>query len=527
MKILISDNLSEKGTDLFRAEEGMEVVVKTGLSKEELLQVIKDCDALVVRSETLVDKDVIAAGKKLRIVGRAGIGVDNIDLESASKRGVVVMNTPEGNVVTTAEHAISMMLSLARNIPLANSSTKEGKWEKKGLMGVEVYNKTIGVIGLGRIGRTVANRARGLGMKVIAYDPFISVDVVRELGVEPVDLNELFRRSDFITLHVPKVAGAKKFIGKEEFDLMKDGVRIINCARGSLIDEEALYNAIKAKKVAGAALDVFEKEPPGDNPLLKLKEVVCTPHLGASTHEAQENVAVDIAQQIIDFLKTGKIRNAINAPSVDAETLEKIGPYIKLGEKLGCLLAHLSEGGVKKLMVKYSGEIVKYNLKPVTISVIRGFLGHFLKEDVNMINAPSIAKERGIEVQESQTSTAHNFASLVHVAVVTDSEERLIEGTVLGKTNARVVRLDDYIIEAVPGGNMLVISNNDAPGVIGHIGLTLGKHNINIAGFHLSRITESGKALALISVDSPVEDNVLEELTRPKNIIYAKRVYLP
>ncbi len=527
MKVLISDNLSEKAEEIFRAEEGIEAVVKTGMSKEELLEEIKDYNALVVRSSTIADQEVIEAGKKLQVIGRAGIGVDNINIESASKKGIVVMNTPEGNIVTTAEHAVSMMLSMSRNIPYASASTKAGKWEKKGLMGVEVYKKTLGVIGLGRIGRIVANRALGLSMQVIAYDPFISVDMAKEIGVELVELPELFKRADFITLHVPKTDGTKKFIGKEEFDQMKDGVRIINCARGGLIDEEALCQAIKDKKVAGAALDVFEKEPPGQSPLFELKEVICTPHLGASTQEAQVNVAVDIAEQIIDFLKKGKIKNAVNAPSVDSETLKKIGPYIDLGEKLGSLMGHLIEGGIKRLVVKYSGEIVKFNLKPVTISVVRGLLSYFLKEDVNMINALTIAKERGIEVEETKSNIAHDFASLVRVELLTDSEERVIEGTIFGKNDARVVRLDDYILEAVPQGNILVISNQDAPGVIGQIGTTLGNHSINIAGFHLSRITESGKALSLVSVDSTVEDNVLEELQKLENIISAKRVYLP
>lgn len=527
MKVLVSDVLSERGTDLFRSEEGIDVVVKTGMPKEELLKEIGDFEGLIIRSNTKVDSDVIKAGKKLRVIGRAGIGVDNVDLESASKKGIVVMNTPEGNIVTTAEHAISMMLSLARNIPSADVSIKNGKWEKKGLMGVEVYKKTLGVIGLGRIGRIVADRARGLAMKVIAYDPFISLDAVKELGVEPVELDELFARSDFITLHVPKSDNTKKLLGKEEFAKMKTGIRIINCARGGLIDEAALYDAVQEGKVAGAALDVFEKEPPEDSPLLKLKDVICTPHLGASTQEAQENVAVDIAEQIIDFLKTGKIKNAVNAPSVDAETLEKIGPYIDLGEKLGGLMGHLIEGGVKDLKVKYSGEIVKYDLKPVTVSVLRGLLTYFLKEDVNMINAPAIAKERGIEVEETQSNVAQDFASLVHLEVTTDSETRIIEGTIFGRKDARIVRLDDYILEAIPRGNMLVVSNHDSPGVIGKIGITLGNHQINIAGFHLSRITESGKALSIINIDSSVEDNVLEEIKKLKNVIYAKRVFLP
>jgi len=527
VRVLISDNLSGKGVARFRAEKGIEVVLKTGMSKEELLDEIKGYKALVVRSATTVDRDVIEAGVRLKVIGRAGIGVDNIDLEAASKKGIVVMNTPEGNVVTTAEHAISMMFALARNIPLANSLIKEGKWAKKGLIGVELCNKTLGVIGFGRIGRVVANRALGLGMKVIAYDPFINKEVAKDLGVSLVELNKLFESSDFITLHMPRVSGEKKFIGKPEMDLMKQGVRIINCARGGLIDEAALCQAIQEGRVAGAALDVFEKEPPGKNPLLDLKEVVCTPHLGASTQEAQENVALDIAEQIIAFLKTGRIKNAINTPSVDSETMEKIGPYLDLGEKLGCLLAHLITGGVRKLCVKYNGDIVKFNVKPITLSVLRGFLSFFLKENVNMINAPAIARERGIEVQETQSTIAHNFASLIHVTVVTDSEERSIEGTIFGKKNPRIVRLDDYILEAEPGGNMLVISNQDAPGVIGDIGMILGSNKINIAGLHLSRITESGKALSLINVDSPVEDAVLEELMEMKNILYAKKVYLP
>jgi len=526
MKVLVSDKLSEKGLEILKKAGGLVVDVKTGLTKEQIISEIPKYDGLIVRSGTKVTADVINAAKNLKVIGRAGIGVDNVDVDAASKKGIVVMNTPEGNIITTAEHAIAMMLSLARKIPQANASVKGKKWEK-GFMGVEIYNKTLGVIGLGRIGSIVASRAKGLSMNVIAYDPFISKERALNLGVELVELQDIFKRSDFISVHTPKTSETTYLIGEKEFAIMKKGVRIINCARGGIIDEKALYNAIKDKIVSGAALDVFEKEPvQPDNPLLELDEVICTPHLGASTDEAQLNVAIDVAEQIVDFFKKGQIRNAVNVPSMSAELLLKIQPYLTLGEKLGSLHAQLIEGGVKGITIKYSGDIVNLGVKPITISIVKGFLQSFVGEGVNMVNASFIAKERGIEVAETTTSEAHDFASLISVTVKTEKQEKLIEGTVFGKNDPRIVRIDEYWVEASPSGNMLIFSNVDAPGVIGKIGTILGDDKVNIAGMQLGRNKPKGNAVSIVNIDSPIPDKTLQKIRSMPNIIYAKMVKL-
>ncbi len=526
MKILVSDKLSEKGIEILKKAGGLVVDVKTGLAKEQLIAEIPKYDGLIIRSGTKVTADIINAAKNLKVIGRAGIGVDNVDVDAASKKGIVVMNTPEGNIVTTAEHAIAMMLSLARKIPQASASIKAKKWEK-GFMGVEVYNKTLGVIGLGRIGSIVASRAKGLSMNVIAYDPFISKERALNLGVELVELQDIFKRADFISVHTPKTSETTYLIAEKEFSIMKKGVRIINCARGGIIDEKALYKAIKDKIVAGAALDVFEKEPvQPDNPLLELDEVICTPHLGASTDEAQLNVAIDVAEQIVEFFKKGQIRNAVNVPSISAELLSKIQPYLTLGEKMGSLHAQLIEGGVKGITIKYSGDITNLGVKPITISIIKGFLKSFVGEGVNMVNAPFIAKERGIEVTETTTSESHDFASLISVTVKTEKQEKLIEGTVFGKNDPRIVRIDEYWVEASPSGNMLIFSNIDAPGVIGKIGTILGDDKVNIAGMQLGRNKPKGNAVSIVNIDSPIPDKTLQKIRSMPNILYAKMVKL-
>lgn len=527
MKVLISDNLSEKGVEIFQKDKRISVDVKTGLSKDELIKIIPEYDALVIRSATKVTPDVIEAAVNLKVVGRAGIGVDNVDLEAASKHGIVVMNTPGGNTETTAEHAISMMLALARKIPQANVSIKSNKWEKKKFMGVEILNKTLGVIGLGRIGRIVVKRAQGLGMRIVAFDPFISKEAAKKLNVELAgDLNRLLKTADFITIHTPKTEETANFLGEREFNIMKNGVRIVNCARGGIIDEKALYNAIKSEKVAGAALDVFEKEPPVDNPLLTLEEVICTPHIGASTDEAQENVAIAVAEQIINYLCNGEIRNAVNVPSMDADMLERVKPYISLGEKLGSLQAQLTDGGIKKINITYSGEVVDLDVKYITLSVLKGLLDVFIKEDINLINAPIIAKERGIEVIETTISDVKDYAGLLSTAVETDRGKKVIDGTIFGKSEPRIVRIDGYILEAAPSGNMLIFSNEDAPGVIGHIGTFLGKHNINIAGMHLGRTKVQGNAMSIVNIDSPLPENLLKGVRDLPNMIYVKMVKL-
>ncbi len=526
MKVLVSDNLSEHGIEVLKNADGIEVDVKTGLSNEELIEIIGQYDGLAIRSATEVTADVIQAASNLKVVGRAGIGVDNVDLGAASKRGVVVMNTPGGNTITTAEHTISMMLSLSRKIPQATRSLKASKWEKKKFMGVEIYNKVLGIIGFGKIGQIVSSLARGLQMNVIVYDPFISKDVIQKTGVEVVEQDDLFKRSDYISLHVPSTAHTKNLICEKTIKKMKSGVRIINCARGDIINETDLLKAIKTKKVAGAALDVFEKEPPGENPLLLLDEVICTPHLGASTDEAQENVAIAVAEQIVDYLKNGQIRNAINVPSVDAETLTKIKPYLYLGEKLGSLQAQLCKGRIQQINIIYSGEVGKMETSPITLAVLKGLLNVFVETDLNMVNAPVIAKERGIEVLESRSSESYDFTTLISVKITTDEESKTVEGTLFGKKDSRIVRIDEYHIEASPEGNMLVFSNVDSPGVVGKIGTILGKNNINIAGFNLSRRVVNGKAMAIVNLDSPLTDKAQDEINEISNIVFAKKISL-
>jgi D-3-phosphoglycerate dehydrogenase len=524
MRVLVSDKLSERGINVLKNADSIEVDVKVGLSQEELIGIIAQYDGLAIRSATQVTKEVINAANNLKVVGRAGIGVDNVDLRAASKKGIVVMNTPEGNTITTAEHTISMLLALSRKIPQATASLKKNLWEKKNFMGVEVYNKTLGIIGFGKIGQIVSKLARGLQMNVIVFDPYISKESTQQTGIDLVDMDELLKRSDYITLHVPNTKETKNLICEETINKMKTGVRIINCARGGIINESDLLKSINEKKVAGAALDVFEKEPPGESPLLLKDEVICTPHLGASTDEAQENVSIGITEQIVAYLIKGQIRNAINVPSVDAETLRKIQPYIYLSEKIGSLQSQLCDGGIQQINIMYSGDVAELETKPITISALKGLLSSFI--EVNIVNAPIIAKERGIEVLESKSSESHDFASLISVEVTTDKESKLIQGTLFGKKEARIVRIDEYPIEAAPEGNMLVFSNIDAPGVIGKIGTVIGENNINIAGFNLSRTIVKGKAMAIVNLDSALTDKAEEEIKKIPNILFVKKIKL-
>jgi len=526
MKVLVSDPISAKGIDLLRRENELEVDVKIGLSPQELLQVIPEYEALVVRSETKVTASVVEAARKLRVVGRAGIGVDNVDVEAASKRGIIVMNTPGGNTITTAEHAISLLLALARKIPQAYASLQARKWDRKRFVGVEVYRKTLGVIGLGRIGSVVADRAKGLGMEVIAYDPHISPEVAERIGVEFVEFEDVLRRSDFITVHVPLTPETRGLLGAEALARVKTGVRIINCARGGIVDEKALYDAIQSGKVAGAALDVFEKEPPGDNPLLSLEEVICTPHLGASTDEAQEQVGVEIARQIIAYLKRGEIQNAVNVPSVDGELLGKLRPYLQLCEQMGSLTSQLVERGIQEVHVRYSGEVAHMGVKPLTVTLLKGILKPFLGETVNEVNAPVLARERGIKVNETTSSEAEYYTSLVDLTLKTDREERRAAGTVFGRHDPRIVMIDGYHIEATPAGYILVFGNIDTPGVIGKIGTILGSNQINIAGMQLGRKAPNDRAVSFVNVDSEIPPQVLAEIQALPNLLYAKLVKL-
>jgi D-3-phosphoglycerate dehydrogenase len=526
MRVLVSDSLSTQGVDILK-QAGLQVEVKTKLTPEQLLEEIKGYEGLVVRSATKVTAKVLDAGVKLKVVGRAGSGLDNVDLEAATKRGIVVMNTPGGNTVTTAEHALALLVALARQVPQATASTKAGKWEKSKFMGVELYQKVLGVVGLGQIGSHVAKLGQGLMMKVVAYDPYLSVERARQLGVQQATVEELFRQADFITLHTPLTPETTNLVRAETIALMKDGVRIVNCARGGIVNEADLYQALVSKKVGGAALDVFEKEPVDPaNPLLTLENFICTPHLGASTTEAQENVAVAVAEQIVDLLVKGVIRNAANIPSVPMDLMPQIQPYLTLGEKLGAFEAQRREGGLKRVTVHYHGEVAQLPTAPITVGILKGLLNPILENSVNYVNAPVIAKERGIQLSEVKHSDAGDFASLVVVELDVGKTTSRIAGTLFHKKEPRIVSIDDFSLEVVPEGAMLALSNSDRPGVIGTIGTFLGQHQVNISRMQLSRERPGGQAISVIGIDSPVSPELLQDLRRLPGILSAKQIRL-
>lgn len=525
MKVLITDGLSEKGIEVLK-NAGLEVDVRLKLPHDALTAIIPEYDALIVRSATKVTADIINAAERLRVIGRAGTGVDNIDIDAATRKGIVVMNTPGGNTITAAEHTLALIFAVARRIHLADSSMKSCKWEKGKFMGVELYGKTLGIIGLGNIGSIVADRAQGLKMRVIAYDPYITEEVAEQMGVELVSLEELLKNSDFITIHTPLTSETRNLINANTISIMKKGVYIINCARGGIVNERDLMEAIKRGHVAGAALDVFEKEPPEDWSLVRMEQVVATPHLGASTGEAQEKVALAIAEQIVDFLKYNVVRNAVNVPSIPRELYEALKPYILLAEKMGSFQAQLLTKAASEIWIEYTGDVANQDVTPITISVLKGFFSIY-QENVNYVNAPLIAKERGVKVIESKSSKAKDFASLINLRVKTvDEKEHLVAGALFGKSDPRIVRIDDFMVEATPRGFMIVMQNYDRPGVIGSVGTLLGRREINIAGMQLGRKEVGGMALSLITVDNMVTEEILEELKRLPNIIDAKIVKL-
>jgi D-3-phosphoglycerate dehydrogenase len=512
MKVLVSDNLGEIGVQMFRDEAGIEVDVKTGLSPEELKNIIGDYNALVIRSATKVTEEILEAGKQLKVVGRAGIGLDNVDIPAATKRGVVVMNTPTGNVVTTAEHAISMMLSMTRNIPRGTSTMKDGLWEKKKLQGREVFNKVLGVIGFGKIGSIVADRARGLKMRVIVYDPYVTPEQIEKAGFESVSLEELYQKSDYITVHVPKLKDTAGLLNKDAFAQMKDGVMVVNCSRGGIVNEADLYEAIKSGKVARAALDVFETEPPGKTPLIERDEVICTPHLGASTQEAQTNVAVAVADQIIQYLKNGTIINAVNVPSVTGELLEKLNPFLTLADRMGCLQAQLAKGPLTEVAIEYAGDFQNLDLSPVTTAVLKGILTPMIKEAVNSVNAPVIAKDRGIKVTETAAASSEDYLNLITVRATTTEASNTASGTILGKHEPMVVKINKFRLEMIPQGHSAIIHNLNQPGAIGSIGVLLGKHHINIGQMQVGEEAERDTSIIYIRTDTPIPDEVVEEM---------------
>lgn len=526
LKVLVMDGVSEEGLVPLRREEDIEVVIGQKMTEDDLVQVIPEYDALIVRSATKVTRRVVEAAQNLKVIGRAGVGVDNIDLEAATTRGILVVNAPDGNTIAATEHTIAMMLALARNIPQAVARLKEGVWDKKAFIGVELRDKTLGIIGLGRIGSAVAKRAQALEMNVIAYDPFINEEKAASLAVELVALEDVYRRSDFITVHLPKTKESYHMIGDEAFALMKDGVRIINCARGGIIDEEALYRALVSGKVAGAALDVFEKEPNTESPLLSLPNFIATPHLGASTREAQLNVAVDVSGEIVAALRGKLVKNTVNIPSISPQVLSAVRPYLGLAEKLGKLQAQLVTGRIRKIEVVYSGELARQEVSPLTTAVVKGLLDPILQETVNFVNAPVLAKNRGIQVFQAVDGEAEGYASLITVKVYSDKAEKSVAGTLFGKQDPRVVMIDGYRIDVDPSGHILYVPHIDKPRIIGPVGLLIGKHDINIAAMQVGRKEIGGKAIMMLSVDAPVPEETLGEIAQVDGVLDVKMVHL-
>ncbi len=528
MKVLISDNLAPIGAKILK-DAGLEVDINTGLPPEELKKIIGAYDGLVIRSATKVTAEIIEAADKLKVVGRAGIGLDNVDIPAASKRGIVVMNAPDGNSTTAAEHAISMMMSLSRKIPQATASMKAGKWEKKKFQGREVTGKVLGIVGIGRIGSIVADRAQGLRMKVIAFDPHMPKDLVDKLGVELVSIDDLCRRADFISVHVPFTKETKNLLSTAQFKLMKNDAMFIDCARGGVVDEEALLEALKTGEIAGAALDVFAVEPTTQEncPLLALDNFICTPHLGASTAEAQENVAVAIAEQMSAYLLQGTVTNAVNVPSVSAEVLSKIGPYATLAEMLGSMQMQLATGGVQEVALEFSGDLADMQCGPITVACLKGLFTPILKDAVNYVNAPMIAKERGIKVIESRSSQADDFTNLLKIRVKTTETENLLVGTVFGRKEPRLVRFNTFRLEALPAGPMLFVLNKDVPGVIGALGTTLGNMGINISRMTVGNEEEKGHNIILLNTNSLAGKEQLQKIMELPDIENAMALDLP
>jgi len=521
-KVLISDALSNAAVQIFK-DRGVEVDFQPNLGKDKdkLAATIGKFDGLAIRSATKVSPKILEQAKNLKVIGRAGIGVDNVDIPAATARGIIVMNTPFGNSITTAEHAITLMLALARQIPQADASTQAGKWEKNRFMGVEITGKTLGIIGCGNIGSIVAERGVGLRMKVIAFDPFLSPERALELGVEKVELDELFRRADFITLHTPLTEKTKNIIGADALAKLKPGVRIVNCARGGLVDEAALRVALDSGKVAGAAFDVFSTEPATENPLFGHPNVICTPHLGAATTEAQENVALQVAEQMSDYLLRGAISNAVNFPSITAEEAPRLKPFIALAEKLGSFAGQLTETGITKVQIAYEGHVAQMKTKALTSAAIAGMLRPML-QDVNVVSAPVVAKERGIVVEEVTREAAQDYDNLITVTVTTERQTRKVAGTVFADGRPRIVNIKGIRMDAEFGPSMIYITNLDKPGFIGRFSSTLGEANINIATFHVGREAPGGNAVALIEIDGELPNEVLEKVRALPQVQSAK-----
>lgn len=525
MRVLVSDPVSEKGIALLK-EAGLEVEVKTNQTEDALVEIIGGFHALVVRSETKVTKRIIEAGKELKVIARAGVGVDNIDVASATEKGIVVVNAPEGNTIAATEHTLALMLALARNIPQANSLLKQGIWERKKFMGVELNGKTLGIIGLGKIGSQVAKRARALGMTVVAYDPYVSEESAAQVGAELKDFRSVLQEADFLTFHLPLTKDTYHLIGPEEFALMKPGVRVLNVARGGIVDEEALYQAIKAGKVAGAAIDVFEEEPARSSPLFELEQVIVTPHLGASTAEAQVNVAVEVARDIIRCLRGEPVLNPVNIPTVPKEVFSALEPYVPLAEKLGKFAAQVVSGRTVQIEIRYNGALAQYDLTPLTNTFLKGFLRPILNDAVNYVNAPILARKRGIKVSEMKSNEMVNFANLITAVITADGETCTLEGTLLQNRQPRLVGFNGYSIDTIPEGHILVIPHIDKPRIIGPVGNLIGSEDVNIAAMQVGRKEIGGKAVMFLNIDAPVSPATLAKIKEIDGVLDVKYVQL-
>lgn len=526
-RVLVADSIAAKGIDLLSSHPQIETVVKTGMKEDDIVKIVADFDAVIVRSQTKITARIMKTAHRLKVIGRAGVGVDNIDVEAATERGVIVMNTPGGNTISTAEHAFSLLMSLSRNIPQAHASMREGKWDRKSFEGVELCNKTLGIIGMGRIGTEVSRRANGFGMRVLAFDPYLTLNRAKSLQVELCEqLEPLLKAADFITLHTPLTPETQGILNKKTLALCKKGVRIINCARGGLVTESDLADAVKSGHVAAAALDVFEKEPlPTDSPLRQLPQLVLTPHLGASTFEAQESVGIEVAEQIRDALIDGAIRNAVNMPNMDARTAAFLRPYIKLGVRMGRLLTQLAPKRMEGLLIHYTGKVNEHDTTPITRAILKGLLTNVGGNEVNEINAPRFAESLGLKVQETKDSTPCDFAELIRAEVVADHTTYEVSATLFGN-RPRIVSVNGYALEAMPDGILFIMENRDRPGIVGWIGTLLGKHKVNIASMSLSRTEPGSHALSILNLDTAPDDATLEEIRKDKDIFSVKVVSL-
>jgi len=525
-KVLLLDGIDPAGIDVIKRSKEIEPLVYDKISRDELLRLAGDVEGIIVRSGTSVDRDLISKAGRLKVVGRAGVGVDNVDIDAATEAGILVMNSPGGSTTTTAEHTIAMIFALARNIPQAYKSLKDKHWEKNKFKGVELAGKTLGVIGLGRIGSEVARKCQSMGMNVIAYDPYINPDAHLSSGLELVALESIFNEADFITVHVPLADATRNLIDKAAISRMKDGVRLVNCARGGIINEGDLYDALKSGKVAGAAFDVFEAEPNTESPLLALDHFIATPHLGASTVEAQRKVSEDICRQVSDFLLKNAVDGALNFPRLEAGTVERYQHFVDLAARLATFISQMCDGRMQTVSIRYSGEISAMNLNYLTSVIVRSLLMPVLREGINLVNAMHVAKQRGIKIQETRLPAPENFTNLIVIELKTDLESHRVSGTVFTDKLPRIVNIDGFPVEVVPRGNIIFFTNNDKPGVIGAIGSVLGECNVNIAGMHLGREREGGKALALLEVDDRVSKDVIEKFRQVPNILSAKVVYV-